>query len=351
MDAGMVLHGSQREKLLEWYRRSDNPQVRLRAHILLLLADGYPWAMITAVLYCSSRTIALWKKRFADGGIEALLGEERGRPPILSWHLAATAAGWVRHYFPGDFGFLRSRWCCRTIVVLLLELHQVQVSQESVRRWLHEAGLVWRRPRPVLGPQDPDREAKLAAIRLFLRYLPADQIALFQDEVDINTNPKIGSMWMDRGIQAQVPTPGTNVKRYLSGSLDWRSGNLIATPGEEGQGRNTDLFLAHLDDLRRHYRCYKVIHDICDNAKPHTSARTKAYVAQSGGRIVLHYLPRYAPEANPTERVWWKLHEAITRNHRCPHNEALLDQVMAWLGENLPFGVEDQVYFPVRKAA
>jgi hypothetical protein len=87
-----------------------------------------------------------------------------------------------------------------------------------------------------------------------LRELPADEVAVFQDEVDINTNPKIGSMWMRRGQQAEVVTPGTNVKRYLSGSLNWRTGELILTEGKPGQGRNTNLFLAHLDDLRYHRR-------------------------------------------------------------------------------------------------
>lgn len=32
--------------------------MRLRAHIILLLAQGYSWALISAVLFCSTRTIA-----------------------------------------------------------------------------------------------------------------------------------------------------------------------------------------------------------------------------------------------------------------------------------------------------
>jgi hypothetical protein len=35
---------------------------------------------------------------------------------------------------------------------------------------------------------------------------------VFQDAVDINTNPKIGSMWMAKGHQAKVETPGNNEK-------------------------------------------------------------------------------------------------------------------------------------------
>ena len=32
--------------------------------------------------------------------------------------------------------------------------------------------------------------------------------------------------------------------------------------------------------------------------------------------VKVHYLPKYAPNTNPIERVWWRLHEAVTRNHR-----------------------------------
>ena len=35
------------------------------------------------------------------------------------------------------------------------------------------------------------------------------------------------------------------------------------------------------------------------------------------GRIEVHLLPNYAPDVNPIERVWWVLHEHVTRNPRC----------------------------------
>ena len=60
----------------------------------------------------------------------------------------------------------------------------------------------------------------------------------------------------------------------------------------------------------------------------------------------LHYLPTYAPECNPIERVWWHLHEGVTRNHRCREIEALLDLVFDWLGVRSPFGVETSAYEP-----
>ncbi len=340
MKRGLVLTPDQRTRLLDLYRGCPDPEVRFRSHILLLLSGGHTWVTVATLLYCSSRTIDRWVKRFHAEGVEAVAGHRPGRRPRLDPSWIKLAVEWVTKKAPRDFGFLRSRWCCEAVSVLLRKLHQVEVGRETVRRWLHQGDLVYRRPRPVLGPKDPERQQRLDFLRKLLDGLPADETAVFQDEVDINTNPKIGSMWMVRGEQAKVETPGNNEKRYLSGSIHWRTGRVFITEGRPKQGRNTALFLAHLDDLRSRLRCYRKIHVICDRAKCHTSDDVAVYLWDHRDRIDLHLLPAYSPDCNPIERVWWHLHEAVTRNHQCKSMQELLDLTFAWLGERNPFKVE-----------
>ncbi len=340
----------QRKTLLHLYRHHADPEVRHRAHVLLLLADGYTWQTIAAVLYTSTSTIARWQQRFHDGGLLALAGHKPGRQPFFWGYWAGIVARWLTQHTPRDFGFLRSRWTCALVVVLLWRWYQLAVSRETVRRWLHQADLVWRRPRPVVHRPDPLRQAKLRALRRLLANLPADETAVFQDEVDINLNPKIGSMWMRRGQQAEVETPGDNAKRYLAGSMNWRTGRLLVTQGAKRDGA---LFVRHLEDLRHRLRRYRVIHVICDNARFHQVAKCKRlreYLVSWGHRIVLHYLPTYAPETNPIERVWWHLHDEITRNHSCRSLEELLDLVFRWLENRNPFQIEGSVYPPATAA-
>jgi putative transposase len=91
-----------------------------------------------------------------------------------------------------------------------------------------------------------------------------------------------------------------------------------------GSRRNAELFVRHLEDLRCRLRHYKKMHVICENARFHMikgSKRVGEYLAEHGDRIVLHYLPTYSPQDNPIERVWWHLHEQITRNHQCQSME------------------------------
>jgi transposase len=341
------LTGADRNGLLDLYRRDPDPQVRLRAHILLLLADGHPWATIAAVLFTSPSTINRWRGRFEHGGVDEVLGRPRGRRRSAAWAWAAVVVVWVLARRPREFGFARSRWSCEAVAVVLRDDHRTPVSRETVRLWLRQAGLVWRRPRPALRPKDPQRRQKLDALRALLRGLPADETAVFMDEVDVNLNPKVGCMWMRRGGQSAVETPGTNEKRYLAGSIHWRTGAVVLTEGRPREGRTAALFCRHLDDLRRAFRRYRVIHVVCDNAKTHKPDKAKAvkeYLAAWGGRVVVHYLPAYAPECNPIERVWWRLHEAVTRNHRCETVEELLDLTFEWLASRGRFPVRCSAY-------
>lgn len=350
MEGSVSLSRAERKRVMDGYRRHADPDVRRRCQIVLLLDDGRSWSQIVQFLYCSTRTIDRWQKRFKQGGVDALFKEHRGRRSPFASYLITWVVTWVTTKWPRDFGFVRSRWTCECLSTLLFQFASVEVSCETVRRWLHRENLVWRRPRPVVGPQDPQRAVVLRKLRQLLKNLPDDEIAVFQDEVDVNTNPKIGSMWMRKGEQAEVITPGNNEKRYLAGSLNWRTGDLIVTEGAKGEGRNSQLFIRHLEELRTRLRCYRKIRVICDNATFHDSKAVREYLAEHGDRIVIHFLPKYSPDLNPIERIWWHLHEEITRNHRCRSMDELLDRVFEWLQHRRPFEVERSAYLRSKAA-
>ncbi|HMB08188.1 MAG TPA: helix-turn-helix domain-containing protein, partial [Isosphaeraceae bacterium] len=74
------LTAKQRDELLHIDRKDPDPELRFRAPILLLLAAGYAWDTIEAMLFCSSRTVDRWLKRYQAEGVEGLTGKKRGRP-------------------------------------------------------------------------------------------------------------------------------------------------------------------------------------------------------------------------------------------------------------------------------
>ena len=74
----LSLTTTQRDELLTLDRKDPDPELRFRAHIILLLAKGHAWDTIEAMLFCSSRTVDRWLKRFQDEGVAGLTGRKRG---------------------------------------------------------------------------------------------------------------------------------------------------------------------------------------------------------------------------------------------------------------------------------
>ena len=108
MTRSVSLDVRQRQALLDRYRKDPEPEVRFRSHILLLLADGHTWATVCAMLFCSSRTIDRWVKRFEAEGVEGLAGHKPGRPFRFAADWVKVVVGWVTGMAPRDFGFLRN---------------------------------------------------------------------------------------------------------------------------------------------------------------------------------------------------------------------------------------------------
>lgn len=327
MDGSISFSPAQRKTLLALIQRGNDIAQTRRAQVLYLLSEGMTVRVIMLVMICSAGLIARVRREFQKQGFDAVLGlsGQVERVPIWwTWLLQ-----WVLSKCPQDFGFARSRWSCATLAINLRAEFGICLGRESVRQILRDLGFVWRRPRPVVGPFDPNHEKKMRDIRSLLALLPPWEVAVFQDEVQLDLNPKIGSAWMLQGCQSEVVTPGDNVRRHVAVSQIVGSGKLIVS--DATKRRNSEQFIAHLNDLRRRLRCYKVIHVICDNAKFHTSKAVQQWVKEQGGRIVLHFLPTRAPEENPVERIFWRLHEAITRNHRCKTIEELIHQANNWM--------------------
>jgi putative transposase len=325
MDGSIQLSAEDRKALLQLVRFGHDRRQARRAHVLLLLAEGWSVRRIMEALFASADLVCAVRQRCAQGGVGAVL-EPESAAAVPWWHLLLQR--WLLAQTPRDFGYFRTRWSCAILAELLREQHRVRLSRESVRRAVHALGFVWRRPRPVVGPRDPQHRAKMQRIGRLLATLPPDEVAVFQDEVQIDLNPKIGAAWMRRGQQAEVVTPGDNEQRQIAASLVVQTGRLLISAA--GRRRNTDLFLAHLEDLCRRLRAWRRIHVITDNAAFHKSRRVQAWLAARPGRVRLHYLPTRAPEENRIERVFWRLHETVTRNHRCQSMDELLDEVYAW---------------------
>jgi hypothetical protein len=74
------LTSSQRSTLTRWVQSGLTPQrVVLRAQIVLMAASGSSDSDVARSLEINRHTVALWRRRFAEGGPDSLLRDRAGR--------------------------------------------------------------------------------------------------------------------------------------------------------------------------------------------------------------------------------------------------------------------------------
>ena len=203
----------------------------LALHVLLLCAAGRTPTEIAAVLFCSRSSVyrivgayrvgTLGWTANPDGALTVPVRTAVRRPwfagrwgpcsrrppmPMAGVGHAGVAPHWLRSCTPSM---------------------ALRVLAETVRRWLHELGWVWKRAKLVAKDTDPQRVERLARIRFHFERLGTREVMVFADELDIHLLPKVGYAWIPKGARELVMTPGQNAKHYLAGALNLTTGKLV----------------------------------------------------------------------------------------------------------------------------
>lgn len=290
----------------------------LTLHILLLCAAGRTPTQIAAFLFCSRSSVYRAVNAYANSSLAFEFDEDGGlSPPVrtsfLSPHLRRSLLALLKAP-PRVYGWCRTRWSCATLSAQLKVNRGVAVSSDTVRRWLHQLGYVWKRAKLTAKDDDPGRVCKLARIRWIFEHLGPKEVLLFADELDIQLLAKVGYEWMMKGEQVEVMTPGTNQKNYLAGALDIVTGTILQCVWFR---KVNGLFIDLLKKIDRTYQAgkYTRIYVVVDNYKIHKAKAVEAWMG-AHPRFELVYLPTYCPKANPIERVFGDAHDKCTRNHK-----------------------------------
>jgi putative transposase len=324
------LRATVKERLSKNFRRCRDAGTRTRYLIIFKLDAGRSPAEIASFLRVHRDTVYRVAGRFRAHGESSLLdGRRHNGAHKLSEDFLTTLDHLVRDS-PRNHGHRRPTWTRELLLRTMLKRGYGKVHVATLSRALARIRARRGRPRPTVScPWSTRRKnRRLNKIRQLIATLPRHEVAVYEDEVDIHLNPKIGYDWMGYGQQKEVETPGKNVKRYLAGALDVRTGELIYV---EGENKNSWLFVQLLGKLYLHYPKAKRIHVILDNYGIHDSKLVAWALLEAKGKIQLHPLPPYCPNDNKIERVWQDLHAEVTRNHSCPDMDTLLTEVRDYL--------------------
>ena len=244
--------------------KTSDAALRTRYLILVHSARGLGRAAVAEQLGCSHATVRRVRHRYVANGEQGLFDrrEDNGERKVDDDYLEV-----LRHVLESRaqaYGHRRPTWTLRLLIDTLKQLTGIIISRSTMSRLLGALGARRGRPKPIVGcPWSKRRKTRrIRAIQRMIDTLPADEAAVWEDEVDLDLNPRIGPEWMLPGTQRAVLTPGRNVKRYIAGVMDALTGRLIWV---KGRRKNTDLFIALLEKLLNCYYDRRVIHVIVDN--------------------------------------------------------------------------------------
>src|SRR3982751_4926001 len=305
----------EQRQMLERVRRRAVGRVSQRAHMVRLSARGYTVEQIAEIFGVGEDVVRTWLHRYERRGPLGLDDRPRpGRPPTdrLARHVVDAQASNP----PCNNGLVHGCWTVGLLAAFLATRFRLVLSPASVRRYLHQAGWRWARPR--LAPathaprgqrkEDPATHLKLA---LIAQAVASAATLLYLDECDLHLLPVIRACWM-KGPRLRVPTPGQNAKRALFGALDARTGRVhhLVRPRKRAAE-----FVEFLDALALAYPTGDVVLAL-DNVITHDAKLVRAWRARpEHTRFHFLWLPKYSShEHNPIERVWGLMKDAVAAN-------------------------------------
>lgn len=327
----IVLHPQTRAKLERDAKQCKDADTRTRHRIVLLCDRGDNGRRIAKALGCTPSTVSRTLDRWEAYGYAGLIDRREDNGQAKAADLYAQTVAWILEESPQAYFHRRPTWTRQLLIETARQYTGVTVSRTTMGRLLKRLKVRRGRPKPDApcpwGPRA--RQRRMAMIHALIDTLPADQAAVWEDEADIDLNPRIGLDWMLPGTQRHVMTPGKNVKRYLAGALDAATDRAIWVKAER---KNSRLFIDLLKKLLVEYPDKMQIHVILDNYCIHSSKQTRAWLAEHGGKFRLHFLPPYCPDDNRIERkLWREVHANVTVNHRCQSMDELMQEVVHYL--------------------
>jgi transposase len=241
--------------------------------------------------------VRLWIELFNRGGIDALLPRKsKGRPrkvklervrdlllPVLADPAQAGGVHWTGVKL---HGYLKEQLC-------------IDLGYRTAVRWLHELDFHLRFPRPWPERQDEQkRETFLKQLRAW-KEDPAIKL-WFCDECGVEGDPRPRRRWVQPGQPRTVPYLGDHIRQNVVGAVSPQTGELFSLIVD---GVDTDVFQFFLDQLAETGPKIAGVRQllVMDNASWHKAARLKWHHFEPV------YLPGYAPDFNPIERLWLRL--------------------------------------------
>ena len=245
----------------------------------------------------------LAKVRGRGRGKQCLVARQgTGRTPKLTRRQKSQVFRWVNGKNPMQYGFDFALWTRAIVRELILQKFKIRLSVTSVGSLLAELNLTPQKPLQRAYQRDPEAIERWQrnTFPALAKQAKRDGAEIyFWDESGFRADAVHGKTWAVRGKTPVVNRPGQRQSIGAASAVNAKGAFWFAT--YQG-GLSGELFVKLLKQLM--YRRKKPLHLVVDGLPAHKKAVVKEYVADTKGRLTLHFLPGYAPDLNPDELVW-----------------------------------------------
>lgn len=286
--------------------------VRRRAAVAVV--EGMTIAHVAVAYSVDRKTVSRWVAKFRNGGNDGLRRKAgSGRPRKLG---ELTEEELRQIVLPGAmaFGFETDLWTVRRLRRVIRDKFRIQLSKNTIWRRLRDAGLTYQKP------EREYYEIDEATRKKWLRYeVPKIRRAVtkyhailyFQDESNISLTAFLGKTWAPCGQTPKAKVTGKRAGVAATSAISRRGQLLFRLLDKRIASKEVIEFLDQM--LRHHRRRHLVV--VMDQAPPHTSKKTKAWIDDQP-RLHVFHLPKYSPDRNPDEKVWNHLKHQELASHQ-----------------------------------
>ncbi|WP_269082374.1 helix-turn-helix domain-containing protein [Thalassomonas viridans] len=138
--------------------------VRRLTAILILVTD-HNLTTVSTLLAAGRSSVKRWLNWYKEAGLEGLKSLTPSRKATLPKSEILGMLRMLIELNPQELGYQRARWSTELLTIEINRLFSCDIHSSTIRRWLPEAGLVWRRAAPTLHIKDPHKEDKLHKIQ------------------------------------------------------------------------------------------------------------------------------------------------------------------------------------------
>jgi len=322
------LDSESRQDLIELTRDgSAAHRLARRANALLLLDDGMSCEAVAKVLYLDDDTIRTWHRLYQEDGIEGLasFGYE-GSACRLTAEQRERLTTWITEALPRTSREIGA-WIAR-------ECGIEYEGRSGLIALLHRLGMEHRKPTAISRKLNPAKQAAfIKSYEALLNQLPADEAVMFADAVHPTHAVRAVGCWAPKDIPVAITQSSGRERLNIHGAIDLETGNTRMLDVLVVNAASTIMLLMAIEAM---YPGKRLIHVFLDNARYHHAKLVQQWLARSGCRIRLHFIPSYCPHLDPIERLWGLMHRNCTHNKCYTGFKDFTRAVLTFLREKVP---------------